>query len=295
VERIFIAGCGDIGRRVAQLALARGASVGALCRSLEQNEQLQTRGIDAVTGHLGSTEGLANLPCAGATVFYFVPPAGGGHGDVRAEQFCAAMGGDAPPQRLIYLSTSGVYGDTAGRPAEESMVPQPLTARARRRLHAEQTFRRWGKQRGVPVITLRVTNIYGPGRLPIVHLRSGHPLLAAQDSRPTCRIHSDDLAQVCLTAAERGRGDEVYNLCDNDPCSATRYFELVAELLGIACPPQISLEEARRVMKPLLFSYFIEARLMNNSKMLNELGVTLLYPRLREGIVASLSDRPGGD
>lgn len=288
MEPFFIAGCGDIGRRVAQKARQRGAEVAALSRSEEQAQDLRLRGVSAIVAELGVGTPLPQLPCEGRTVFYFVPPPGGGYGDRRAEEFCAAMERGEPPTRLVYLSTSGVYGDVGDLPVDESMAPHPQTARARRRLHAEETFRGWGRRHGVPVVILRVTNIYGPGRLPIAHLTSGHPLLAEADSRPTCRIHSEDLAEVCLAVAAGSGDDQVFNLCDHEPCSATRYFTLVAEMLGIPCPPQISLEEARQVMKPLLFSYFTEHRMMNNKKIMNVPGVKLRYPTLREGIAASL-------
>lgn len=289
MEPFFIAGCGDIGSRVAQKALQRGLEVAALSRADEQAQSLRLYGVTTIVAELGAEAPLPELPCAGRTVFYFVPPPGGGFGDSRAEQFCAAMERTEPPARLVYLSTSGVYGDTGDRPADESMDPQPRTARARRRLHAEETFRGWGRRHGVPVVILRVTNIYGPGRLPIAHLTSGHPLLAEAESRPTCRIHSEDLAEICLSVAA-GRGDDqVFNLCDHEPCSTTRYFTLVAEMLGIPCPPQISLEEARKVMKPLLFSYFTEHRVMNNKKIMNVPGVKFRYPTLREGLAASLT------
>lgn len=289
MEPFFIAGCGDIGRRVAQKALLRGVEVAAMIRSEEQAQRLKNLGVTTVVGELGTDAGLPALSCTGRTVFYFVPPPGGGFGDFRAETFCAALERGGLPARLVYLSTSGVYGDTGELPADESMVPQPRTARARRRLHAEETFCGWGRQHGVPVDILRVTNIYGPGRLPITHLTSGHPLLAEAESRATCRIHSEDLAEICLAVAGGSGDGEVFNLCDNEPCSATHYFTLVAQMLGVPCPPQISLDEARKVMKPLLFSYFTEHRIMNNKKILNMPGVKLRYPALREGIAASLT------
>ena len=75
------------------------------------------------------------------------------------------------------MSTSGVYGDCGDEMVTEETPPNPQTTRGKRRLDAEITFREWGKGRGVPVVVLRVTGIYGPGRLPVSQLESGQPLL----------------------------------------------------------------------------------------------------------------------
>lgn len=286
---MFIVGCGDLGRRVARFALRDGRPVGGLVRDESLAQELRTLGIEAVAGDLDRRESLPSFALGGATVFYFVPPQGGGFSDARVKNFLAALAPGETPARLVYLSTSGVYGDTGGVPATEEMPPRPLTSRARRRLDAEETLRAWGKVRGVAVITLRVTNIYGPGRLPLHHLRTAHPLLVEEQSRPTSRIHVEDLARVCLAAAARGCAGGVYNVCDLEPCSATAYFAAVAQAAGLACPPKIPLAEARQVMKPLLLSYFTEERLLRNDRMLRELAVELRYPTLAAGLVASLS------
>uniref|UniRef100_UPI00272EB1B0 NAD-dependent epimerase/dehydratase family protein n=1 Tax=Geoalkalibacter sp. TaxID=3041440 RepID=UPI00272EB1B0 len=284
---LFIVGCGDLGRRLARLALADSRPVGALVRDGRQAETLRGLGITALVGDLDRRESLPSLPVGGATVYYFAPPQGGGYSDARVKNFLAALTPGEMPARLVYLSTSGVYGDTGGLPATEEVAPHPLTSRARRRLDAEETLRAWGKDQAVAVVTLRVTNIYGPGRLPLYHLQTGHPLLVEEQSRPTSRIHVEDLARVCL-AAERGAAGAVYNVCDLEPCSATAYFAAVAAAAGLACPPRIPLDEARRVMKPLLLSYFTEERLLCNDRMLRELGVELRYPTLAQGLAASL-------
>ncbi|WP_305045420.1 NAD-dependent epimerase/dehydratase family protein [Geoalkalibacter sp.] len=291
---VFIVGCGDLGRRVARLARQDGRPVGALVRDETSAQALRTRGIAALVGDLDRRDSLPPLALGGATVFYFVPPQGGGYSDARVKNFLAALAPGEIPARLVYLSTSGVYGDTGGVPATESMAPRPLTARARRRLDAEDTLRAWGTARNVPVVILRVTNIYGPGRLPLHHLQTGHPLLAEEDSRPTSRIHVEDLARICLAAEKRGRAGAVYNVRDEEPCSATAYFAAVAAAAGLACPPRIPLSEAREVMKPLLLSYFTEERLLCNDRMRRELQVELLYPTLAAGLAASLSSVSAG-
>lgn len=290
LERILIVGCGDIGLRLGRLARERGIAVGGVTRSEGRAHALAQAGIAAQVVDLDDADRRADLFLAGATVFYLVPPPGGGFRDSRARRFCELMTGGAAPRRLVYLGTSGVYGASGPAPVAEDAPVAPVTSRARRRLDAEETFRAWGAERQVAVVTLRIANIYGPGRLPVYHLQTRHPLLAEDDSRPTSRVHSDDLARACLALAQRAPAGEVINVCDNEPTSNTAYFAAVARMLGLPCPPRLPLVAARREMKPLLFSNFTESRILNNDKLLNVFGFELRYPTLQSGLAASLPD-----
>lgn len=290
MDRVLIVGCGDIGRRVARLDRERGASVGALSRSVEKDLELIGLGVLPVGGDLDRAETLQELPVGGATVFYFAPPPGGGDRDPRMRAFCAALAGGEAPARVVYISTSGVYGDCGGAVVTEETAPNPQTARARRRLDAETALRAWGAARKVPVIILRVTGIYGPGRLPVERIRSGQPVLRPEEAPYTNRIHAEDLARVCLAAAERGRDGEVFNVSDGHAGTMTEYFDAVADACGLPRPPRVSMAEAREVMTPLMLSYIGESRRMDNARMLEGLGVRLLYPDLPSGIAASLEE-----
>ncbi len=281
---VFIAGCGDIGRRVARAYLAEGTPVTALIRSPEKVQELEALGIRTVVADLDDPASLVELPLAGAILFYFAPPPGGGHHDLRAQNFCQAIAQGNEPLKVIYMSTSGVYGDCGGATVTEESPTVPETARGKRRLHAEMVFKEWGALHSVPVIILRVTGIYGPGRLPVSQLTSGQPVLDESIANLTNRIHSEDLTRVCSAAAQRGENGDIYNISDGHPTSMTAYFNAAADLLGIPRPRQVSWEEARQVMSPLMLSYVAESRRMDNRKMLEKLNITLLYPTLAEGI-----------
>ena len=288
VEKVFIVGCGDIGKRVARLAMDKGATVTALVRSEESAAKLHDLGIGTVEGHLDDPESLAGLPTREAVVFYFAPPPGGGIIEPRVRAFCAAVGPGDEPAKVVYLSTSGIYGDCGDTVVTEDTPANPQTARARRRYDAESAFRAWGRERGVPIVVLRVTGIYGPGRLPLQQLTSGQPVLLESEASFTNRIHSEDLARVCMAAAERGEDGDIFNVSDGNPGTMTEYFNDCADALGFPRPRQVSMEEAKKVMTPLMLSYVTESRRMDNSKMLSRLGVNLQYPTLQEGLKASV-------
>ncbi len=286
-DLILIIGCGDIGRRVARLVRERGGEVAALVRSPEQSRELEKLGIRTFPGDLDEGSPIAGLPTRDAVVFYFVPPPGGGLLDTRVRVFLASIEPGEEPRKIVYISTSGVYGDRGGALVTEETPPAPQTTRARRRLDAETILRGWGEARRVPVVVLRVTGIYGPGRLPLDKLHQGHPVLREEEAPLTNRIHADDLAAVCVAAGEKGEAGEIFNVSDGQPSTMTAYFDAVADACGLPRPPRVSLEEAKKVMTPLMLSYVTESRRLDNARMLRRLGVRLRYPDLQSGLRAS--------
>ena len=290
MKNVLIIGCGDIGRRVAKLAMAEGARVTALARSPGKAESLLQMGMETVTGDLDGAAPIAGLPTRGAVVFYFAPPPGGGVVDPRIRVFCGSVEPGEEPEKVVYLSTSGVYGDCGGEMVTEKTPVNPQTDRARRRLDAETILRGWAEARGVETVILRVTGIYGPGRLPLDRIRKGHPVLREEEAPFTNRIHADDLARICLATAEKGENGEVFNVSDGRSGTMTEYFNAVADAVGLPRPPQVGMEEARKVMNPLMLSYLTESRRMDNRRMLEKLGVRLLYPDLASGLRAIVEE-----
>mgnify|MGYP001555340019 CR=1 FL=1 len=284
LETILIIGCGDIGRRVAALCQSHGWQVSALTRQAVTAERLSAQGLTGYVGDLDQADTLPALPTANGLIFYFAPPPAQGKGDPRLSGFLSRISHEGLPRKIVYISTSGVYGDCQGAWVTEDTPAKPSTDRARRRLAAENLLRDWERATGVPVVILRVGGIYGPGRLPVERIRQGTPVLREQDCGYTNRIHADDLAAVCMAAAERGRG--VYNISDGHPGTMTGYFNQVADLCGLPRPGQIGLAEARTRLSTEMMSYLEESRRLDNSKMLRELGVRLRYPTLREGLAA---------
>lgn len=293
MNNVFIVGCGDIGMRVAKRWRDRGAHVAALARSETTAARLRAAGIVPFMGDLDQPHSLEGLPLGGQLVYYFAPPPSKGEGDPRVKAFVHALALTDAPSRIVYISTSGVYGDHGGRLIDEETPVTPTTERAKRRLAAEETLRTYGREQGVPVITLRVGGIYGPGRLPVERLRQGLPVLSQAESGPSNRIHADDLAAVCLAAAERGRAGRIYNVSDGESGTMTEYFFAVADALGLPRPPTVSLAQAEQALTPAMMSYLTESRRLDNRRMREELGVTLRYPDLASGLAQSLarSDR----
>ncbi|MBE0577763.1 MAG: SDR family oxidoreductase [Desulfuromonadales bacterium] len=284
MKDVLIVGCGDIGVRVARLVQQAGGNVIGLARSEASAGRLLALGIDPVIANLDDAASLSALPTAGKLLFYFAPPPGGGPFDSRMRNFCQAVDAAQVPVKVVYISTSGVYGDCRGEWVTEQTPINPQTSRAQRRADAEATLLQWAKRRAVPVTILRVTGIYGPGRLPLARIQQEHPILREEESPPTNRIHADDLADVCIRAAEKAVDGDIFNVSDGQPGTMTQYFNTVCDLLGLPRLQQIDMQEAKQVMNPMMLSYLTETRRMDNRKMMEQLAVTLMYPDLSSGL-----------
>ncbi|BAU48710.1 NAD-dependent dehydratase [Sulfurifustis variabilis] len=288
---VFMVGCGDIGTRVARLERAQRARVSALARSEESAARLRTEGIAPVAGDLDQPESLRELPTHDTLLYYFAPPPAKGVHDPRMRGLLEALLPERRPRRIVYISTTGVYGDCAGAWVTEERPPKPGADRARRRLDAEEALRAFGARFEVGTVILRVPGIYAPGRLPVDRIRAGEPLVREEEAPYTNRIHADDLAQVCIAAMRRGGDGGVYNVSDGHPTTMTDYFFKVADALGLPRPPVLPLASVRERVSEGMRGYLAESRRIDNRRMRAELGVSLRYPTLEAGLAALTTAR----
>ena len=117
--------------------------------------------------------------------------------------------GESLPQRIAYISTSGVYGDAGGAWLDETAPLRPQSARAKRRVDAERRLRAFAQTHGTTVTILRAPGIYAAERLPTTRLINGTPLIAADEDSYGNHIHADDLARICVAALRREGGIRV--------------------------------------------------------------------------------------
>lgn len=282
MDHLLIIGCGYVGRRLARHYRALGQEVLGVTRTAASAAELERDGIPACACDLDS-DALTGLPLAGARVFHLAPPPARGVEDRHTRRLVAAFA-HAAPSRLVYISTTGVYGDCDGAWVDETWPTRPTADRARRRWDAEQTLRAWSRKSGAALVILRVAGIYGPGRLPLERIRQGLPLVREEEAPYSNRIHADDLVAACTAAMERGIDGAVYNVCDGAPTTMTDYFFRVADAAGLPRPPVIPLAEAGEALSPGMLSYMSESRRLSNRRMIEELGVSLSYPTLDEGL-----------
>jgi len=279
----LIVGCGYVGTRLARQYLKQGELPEGVVASDETRIRLDAEGISARRSDIDSDD-LGMLPLDGVRLFLLTPPPAVGGSDTRTRRLIDAFSRQGQPKRIVYISTTGVYGDCGGDWVDETRPVRPTVDRARRRCDAEQVLRRWSQSGGGELVVLRVAGIYGPGRLPLDRIVRGLPLVRVEDSPWSNRIHVDDLVSTCIAAMERGRNGAVYNVCDGHPSTMTEYFFQVADALGLERPPVIPFEEAEGRLSVGMMSYMRESRRLSNRKMCEELGVELRFPTLSAGL-----------
>lgn len=297
-REVCIAGCGDIGQRVAKLWQARGAAVMGIVASNASVTRLASQHIPAALSDF-SDKHLA-LPTLGekTLLYYFVPPPLNGVEDMHCRHFLQALTAQAGRvSRIVAISTTGVYGNCEGERVTEDRVPNPQVDRAHRRLDMEGQLRAWSNAHHVALIILRVGGIYGPGRLPLQRIRDQVPVLLPELAPSTNRIHADDLAQICVAAAEVAQNYRVYNVSDGTDSNMTEYFFTLADYFHLPRPPAVDWPTAQKTISKGMLSYLRESRRVDNSRMLSELSIELKYPDLLAGLpscaAASTNDDDG--
>ncbi len=287
MSRYAIVGNGYVGQRLLRHLHRNGHSVVVLARSAASAEIAQQVGAEVVRGDLDG--GLPAGWAAGRTLFYLAPPPPSGDRDLRLRRWLGSLG-DAVPRRVVYISTTGVYGDCAGALVDETRAPNPTSERARRRADAETQLRLAAESRGFQAVVLRVPGIYGPGRLPRRRLESGLPILEPAESGWSNRIHVDDLVSILFAAARAESPEALYNVSDGESGTMSGYFLAVADALGLPRPPVISRAEAQTALTAEMLSYLNESRRIDNRRMLRLLEGGLRYPDLASGLAASLAE-----
>lgn len=283
MNRLLIVGCGDIALRALPL-LVRNYQVFGLVRAAGQAERIAALGATPLMGDLDDPATLQALAGGAELVLHLAPPGESGERDQRSVNLIAALSA-RPPERLVYISTSGVYGDCGGAWVDEDRPVAPQTQRGARRVDAERALLAWGKQGGVAVAVLRVPGIYAAERLPLAQLKRGAPVLRAEDDVYTNHIHAEDLAAICSTALERGAAGRIYNASDDSEMKMGDYFDLVADRAGLPRPPRVTRAAAEAgAISAGLLSFMRESRRLVNTRMKTELGVRLRYPSVQEGV-----------
>lgn len=283
MRRLLIIGCGDIALRAVKRLLP-AFHIYALTRSAERADELRGLNITPIVGDLDQPETLSKLAGLAHSVLHFAPPQNAGEADRRTQHLLAALGkGEILPQRLVYISTTGVYGNCDGNWVDETRRTAPSTARAKRRLSAESQLRQWGIKRGVTVSILRVPGIYSQDRLPLARLKTDTPTLVASEDSYTNHIHADDLARIAAAAMFRGRPGRVYNTADDSNLKMGDWFDFLATRFNLPKPRRVTRAEAQTQMPENLLSFLNESRRISNKRVKRELRVKLTYPNVDQG------------
>jgi dTDP-4-dehydrorhamnose reductase len=189
--------------------------------------------------------------------------------------------------RLVYLSTTGVYGDRNGHWTDEVSAVAPITDRARRRVDAERSLRDAARRAGsLRVSTLRVPGIYAIDRLPVSRLEDRVPALLPEDDVQTNHIEANDLARAINVALLRFRNQRTINVVDDSSLALGDYLDLVARWSGLPLPPRVDRQTLLQTVSPMRASFMNESRRLSNRRMKEELRLRLRYPTVEAFLAA---------
>jgi nucleoside-diphosphate-sugar epimerase len=278
VIRVLLIGCGDIALRAAAMLRGR-ARIHGLTRRADEVPKLRAHGIVPIVADLDDYATLRRLATAPFAVLHCAPPPSEGRDDPRTQRLLAAVTrARIIPQRFVYISTSGVYGDCSGARVAETRPRRAQTPRAKRRVAAEDRLREWAARHGVQLALLRAPGIYAESRLPLDRIKQATPVLAHDDDVYTNHIHADDLARAAVAAIFHGRPNRAYNVTDDAEMKMGGWFDTVADAFHLPRPPRVTWDEAEQRIAPLLLSFMNESRRLVNTRMKRELRVRLAYP-----------------
>jgi nucleoside-diphosphate-sugar epimerase len=213
-------------------------------------------------------------------LLYTVPPSPKENHDKRLESLLGML--PRSPQRIIYISTTGVYGDHRGALVNEQSALLATSDRAKRRLSAESLLLSWTTERDVALTILRTPGIYGPARLGIECIKNRDSLICESDAHPGNRIHVEDIVSCCIAALRGDAPADIYNIGDGDHRSPTFFSKEVARQAGLEMPPEVSREKSGKQAA--------ESRVVDTTRMREQLGVIPKYANAEDGIRASLKE-----
>jgi len=289
LKNIIIVGCGYIGKKVARLLMQKKLAPSCLVNTENSQVNCQSAGLNCVRFDLDNQGEKSNAPSGldfeKSVIAYFVPPQPQGDIDYRMHNFVKMLDALAlPPEKILLISTTGVYGNCHGEWIDETRPPKPQVDRARRRLSAETRLADYCEENKTQLVVFRVAGIYAADKLPIKRICSAEPIVNAQDSGYTNRIHAQDLARFCVEALCENVAPGIYNCCDGQPSTMNDYFMKVADAMSLTRPKEISLQQAQQELSAGMLSYLAESKRISNEKLIQHFKTRFNFPNLDAGL-----------
>ena len=316
--RVLIVGCGDVGMRcvetlrprarlfalttqTSRCAELRAAGVTPLVGDLDSRSSLKRlAGLAPTVLHLappqktGDDDRRTRALLATLSARRIRPARSAARPVARLRRLCAAWmerktadivpdgvmrsAGSRAPTRIVYASTTGVYGDCGGALIDETRQVRPANPRALRRVSAERQLRQATANGTLAVSIARIPGIYAGNRLPLARLEKRTPALSDTDDVYTSHIHADDLAAILVRMMRLGKPARIVHASDDTALKMGEYFDAVADAYGLARAPRITRAQAEAQIDPMLLSFMRESRRLINERMKRELRVRLRYP-----------------
>ena len=299
-RNLLVVGAGDIGRRVIKQLARHGRQyekVHAVTSNPSHRASLKRLAARPLVANLDRPGTLNRLPHNWTALIHAAPPQSYLSRDLRTRNLLRVLarehGLSALPQQrnrtLVYLSTSGVYGDCGGERITEARATNPRNPRAKRRADAERCLIRAARRGLFRLIILRVPGIYAADRLPLQRLEAGTPALIDADDVYTNHIHAADLAAITIAALHRLQTHKnlqvrIYHASDDSEMKMGAWFDLVADVFKLPRPPRMARRDISAAVSPALLSFMNESRQLDNTRTKRELKIRLQFATAADGV-----------
>lgn len=281
-KRVLIVGCGYVGLALGRRLVAAGHRVFGMRRSSEGLAAVVAAGIEPVRGDVTQPTFPQNLPGPFDWVVNVASSSRGGAADyrevyLRGNRNLVDTFAGTGLERLVYTSSTSVYGQADGAIVTEDSPAEPQEETGRVLLEAEQVLLEAFRSTRFPSVILRASGIYGPGRGYLFRqFVQGEARQTGDGSRCLNMIHREDLAGAIHHCLEHGPDGAVLNATDDCPATELEFFTWLAGQLGRPLPPPA--DASTLVARKRGFS---SKRVAN--RRVRELGWTPIYPTFREG------------
>lgn len=276
----LLIGCGYLGQRLAARWLRAGHRVLATTRRRDRVEEWRQLGLETIHCDILDRDSLASLPETTTVVFAvgFDRTSRRTMREVYVDGLANVLDHLPPPPRLLYVSSTGVYGQHDGEWVDENAPTDPEDEAGKVVLEAERLLH----DRLPEAVVLRFSGIYGPGRLIRAQsLREGKPL-AGDPEKYLNLIHVEDGAAALEAAESRARPGQTCNVSDDLPVVRREFYAELARLLDVPEPRWLPVAGAAAGREAR------GNRRICNRRLRQEWGVNLTYPTYREGLRAAL-------
>lgn len=282
---LLVFGGGWLGRAAAREAGRRGGHAVLTSRDDERRAALIAEGFGAVDP--ADADALKAAVAQATAILITAPPDARGCPGARA--LLPALGGDAWPDWIGYVSSTAVYGDRDGGWAFEDDALNAATLEGARRVRAEQDWLDAGRGMGLTVQLFRLPALYGPGRSALERLWDGTARIVRKPGQVFNRIHVDDAVAGFFASMARPHPGRAYTLADDEPAAADVVTEWAAARLGLPRPAEIDLDDLS--VSDGMRRFYRDSKRLSNARAKAELGWRPRYPGYREGLEAIMNAR----
>ncbi|WP_433601769.1 SDR family NAD(P)-dependent oxidoreductase [Candidatus Profftella armatura] len=287
LPRLLIIGCGNIGIRLLNL-LHKRFRIFAVTKNLKIFFKLRSLGVIPILIDLGDYKSLKRLKKIANIIIFLAPPFSKDIYDKGSRNLFSVFNKNLI---LMYISTTGVYGNCNSDFIDETRLVNPCTERAKRRIDAEQIWKIWARFLKNKLIILRVPGIYSKSRLPLERLKNKIGALVESEDVFTNHIHANDLARLIIFAINRGLSLRVYNTVDDSNLKMADYFDKISNLFKLPKSPRFSYFELKnqKNVSSFLLSFMSESRRIHNKRIKKELKFIFNYSDINDFFIKNKS------